>query len=111
MYYDLTYLCLALASSFKWDSVSIALAPGRLLAMAVGISSFMSLNTDLPITSEGLLVGVSLSGNRLKSKLGTGSAGVPGTKDYASFGHSISLVFQLLKSCQGSIGGSYTPEV
>lgn len=111
MYYDLIYLRLALASSFKWDSVLIALAPGRLLAMAVGISSFMSLNTELPITSDGLLVCVSLSGNRLKSELGTGSPQVPGTKDYASFGHSISLVFLLLRNYPGSIGGSYTPEV
>ena len=59
------YLRLSLASSFKFDSMSPALAPGIHLTMVAGVATFTFLTMELPIIRVGFSAGVSLSGENL----------------------------------------------
>ena len=58
-------LRLLLASSFRFDSMSPALAPGIHLTMLAGAASFTFRTMELPITRVCLSAGVSLSGENL----------------------------------------------
>ncbi len=61
-------LCLALASTFKFDKMSGALAPGKQRTMGAGVSIFTFRTIESPITralSSGFSVGASLSGENL----------------------------------------------
>ena len=60
----LLYLRLSLASSFKKDSMSPALAPGIHLTMVAGVSKATFLTIELPITRVLSSAGVSLSGGK-----------------------------------------------
>ena len=61
----LLYLRLLFASSFKFDSMSPALALGIHLTIAAGVENFMFRKIKRPITGVGLSLGVSLSGENL----------------------------------------------
>ena len=57
----LLYLGLALASSFSFDSMSPAVAPGMQLTMVTGVAKFTFLRTESPMTRVCFSTGPSLS--------------------------------------------------